>query len=255
MMLSIQNLHFGYEKGNEILHGVSAEIPHGELVSILGPNGCGKTTLVKCVNRIHDPWSGTIVMDGTQQQSCPHSQIAKKVGYVPQVSSGALSGTVIDFVLLGRRQYLNWRLRESDLLAVMEVLDRLNIREFANRDFGSLSGGQRQKVLVARALLQNPGMYIFDEPTSNLDLRNQIEIMELARSIVHKEKKTVVMVVHDLNMALHYSDTVILMHRGNIIAQGSPKDVLTPEIIYKVYGVKIQLEPCGYVNPFPPGTA
>ena len=189
-MLTIRDLHFGYNKQIEILHGIDCEVKQGELVSVLGPNGCGKTTLVKCINRIHDPWSGRIQMGDKELQICSHNEIAKRIGYVPQVSSGALSGTVIDFILLGRRQYLNWRLKEEDLLAVMDVLERLNIREFANRDFGSLSGGQRQKVLVARALLQTPELYIFDEPTSNLDLKNQIEIMELARGIVDHEGKS-----------------------------------------------------------------
>ena len=250
-MLTIRDLHFGYNKQIEILHGIDCEVKQGELVSVLGPNGCGKTTLVKCINRIHDPWSGRIQMGDKELQICSHNEIAKRIGYVPQVSSGALSGTVIDFILLGRCQYLNWRLKEEDLLAVMDVLERLNIREFANRDFGSLSGGQRQKVLVARALLQTPELYIFDEPTSNLDLKNQIEIMELARGIVDHEGKSVIMVVHDLNMALHYSDRIILMNNGTVSAQGTPEVVLTSENIQTVYGVKTRLESSGYINPFP----
>lgn len=250
-MLTICDLHFGYNKQIEILHGIDCEVKQGELVSVLGPNGCGKTTLVKCINRIHAPWSGRIQMGDKELQICSHNEIAKRIGYVPQVSSGALSGTVIDFILLGRRQYLNWRLKEEDLLAVMDVLERLNIRELANRDFGSLSGGQRQKVLVARALLQTPEMYIFDEPTSNLDLKNQIEIMELARGIVDHEGKSVIMVVHDLNMALHYSDRIILMNNGTVSAQGTPEVVLTSENIQTVYGVKTRLESSGYINPFP----
>ena len=244
-MLTIRDLHFGYNKQIEILHGIDCEVKQGELVSVLGPNGCGKTTLVKCINRIHDPWSGRIQMGDKELQICSHNEIAKRIGYVPQVSSGALSGTVIDFILLGRRQSLNWRLKEEDLL------ERLNIREFANRDFGSLSGGQRQKVLVARALLQTPELYIFDEPTSNLDLKNQIEIMELARGIVDHEGKSVIMVVHDLNMALHYSDRIILMNNGTVSAQGTPEVVLTSENIQTVYGVKTRLESSGYINPFP----
>lgn len=251
MMLSIQDLHFGYSKDTEILHGISCNIPEGELVAVLGPNGCGKTTFVKCINRIHTPWSGKVYLGENDLCACSHSKIAKRVGYVPQAFSGTMNGTVIDFILLGRRQYLNWRLRESDLLAVMEVLEKLHIREFANRDFGALSGGQRQKVLVARALLQTPEMYIFDEPISNLDLKNQIEIMDLARGIVDQEGKTVMMVVHDLNMALHYSDRILLMRDGKIIAQGTPKNVLTPENIQKVYDVRTHMEDCGYVNPFP----
>lgn len=250
MSLSIYNLHFGYTKDREILHGITCDIPDGKLVAVLGPNGCGKTTLVKCVNRIHTPRSGTIRLGEKDLAKCPHSEIAKQIGYVPQAFTGTMSGTVIDFILLGRRQYLNWRLKDSDLIAVMEVLNRLNIRELANQYFNALSGGQRQKALVARALLQTPDMYIFDEPTSNLDLKNQIEIMELAREIVNQEGKTVIMIVHDLNMALHYADHILLLSDGSVVAQGAPSDVLTSRNIQMVYDVKTKLEACGYVNPF-----
>ena len=250
MILEIDDLHFSYVKHEEILHGVSCKIETGKLTAIIGPNGCGKTTMVKCINKIHAPSAGKILFNGEDLVHCARSTIAKRIGYVPQVSSEGLGGTVIDFILLGRRQYLSWKLRAEDLRAVLDVLEKLNIAHLANKNYGELSGGQKQKVLVARALLQQPEMFLFDEPTSNLDLKNQLEIMELARGIVDHEHKTAVIVVHDLNMALHYADHVILMEAGRIVCTGIPNDVLTVSNIEKVYGVHAFVEECGYVNPF-----
>lgn len=251
MKLDIKNLHFGYSKKAEVLHGIDCILPAGKLICIVGPNGCGKTTLIKCINRIHTPWMGQILLDGQDLTKCSPEEIARRIGYVPQVSHGTVSGTVIDFVLLGRKQYLNWRLRREDLESVFGVLRRLDILELADRDYHTLSGGQRQKVLMARALLQETPVYIFDEPTSSLDIKNQLEILELARELVNREDKTVFMALHDLNLALHYADEVVLMKDGRIAAQGTASEVLTAEHIEAVYGVRTRLESCGYINPFP----
>lgn len=251
MKLIIEDLRFGYRGNTEVLHGVDCRIPEGKLVCIVGPNGCGKTTLIKCINRIHTPRSGQILLDGQELTKVAPEKIARLIGYVPQVSQGGIGGTVIDFVLLGRRQYLNWRLRREDLESVLGVLERLDILDLADRDYPTLSGGQRQKVLMARALLQETPVYIFDEPTSSLDIKNQLEILNLARELVDRENKTVLMALHDLNLALHYADEVILMCDGRIVAQGPVKQVLTEDRIEAVYGVRTKLESCGYINPFP----
>ena len=251
MKLIIEDLRFGYRGNTEVLHGVDCRIPEGKLVCIVGPNGCGKTTLIKCINRIHTPRSGQILLDGQELTKVAPEKIARLIGYVPQVSQGGIGGTVIDFVLLGRRQYLNWRLRREDLESVLGVLERLDILDLADRDYHTLSGGQRQKVLMARALLQETPVYIFDEPTSSLDIKNQLEILNLARELVDRENKTVLMALHDLNLALHYADEVILMCDGRIVAQGPVKQVLTEDRIEAVYGVRTKLESCGYINPFP----
>lgn len=251
MKLTVKNLCFGYSKKAEVLHGIDCGIPEGKLVCIVGPNGCGKTTLIKCVNRIHTPWAGQILLDGQDLAKCRPEDVARRIGYVPQVSHGGIGGTVIDFVLLGRRQYLNWRLRREDLESVLAALKRLDILDLADRDYHTLSGGQQQKVLMARALLQEAPVYIFDEPTSSLDIKNQLEILELARELVSRENKTVLIALHDLNLALHYADAVILMCGGRIVAQGAAAEVLTAKNIEAVYGVPTRLESCGYINPFP----
>ena len=251
MKLIIDDLRFGYSGNSEVLHGIHCRVSGGKLTCIVGPNGCGKTTLIKCVNRIHKPWAGQILLDGQDLTQTTPEKIACLIGYVPQVSHGGIGGTVIDFVLLGRRQYLNWRLRREDLESVLAVLERLDILDLADREYHTLSGGQRQKVLMARALLQESPVYVFDEPTSSLDIKNQLEILNLARELVDRENKTVLMVLHDLNLALHYADEVILMCDGKIVAQGPAGQVLTEERIEEVYGVRTKLESCGYINPFP----
>lgn len=250
MPLTVKNVSFSYNTGKEILKNISLCIEDGQLVSIVGPNGSGKTTLVKCLNRIHTPSSGTIVFNEMDIMRANPSKIAKKIGYVPQISSECTSGSVIDYIMLGRRQYLGWKIRSDDLNAVMSAMERLDIVELANADFAKLSGGQKQKVLVARALVQEADVFLFDEPTSNLDIKNQLEIMEIAKSIVKKEHKTVVMVVHDLNMAAHYSDKVALMDAGNILCYGKPEEILTAKNIKQVYDVDVGITRENLINPF-----
>ena len=251
MKVEIKDLCFSYgKKGREILHGVSCEFPSRTLTAILGPNGCGKTTLAKCVNKINIPSSGEIYFDDKSINEYSRNELAKMIGYVPQFSNARLVGTVMEFVLLGRRQYIGWNVKDEDIGAVADVLEKLHISDLSDKNYGELSGGQRQKVLVARALMQESEMYLFDEPTSNLDIKNELEIMNLGRGIVDNDGKSVIMVVHDLNMALHYADYVIFIKDGNIVTQGATKGVVTADYIKDVYDVKTKIEECGYVNPF-----
>jgi iron complex transport system ATP-binding protein len=250
MPLSIKNVCFSYCSEKQILNDVSLNIENGQLVTIVGPNGSGKTTLVKCMNKIHRPSNGCIVFDELDVMRARPRQIAKKIGYVPQSSNDTMSGSVIDYILLGRRQYLSWKIRSSDLAVIMDVMQKLDIVDLANVSFSELSGGQKQKVLVARALAQEPDIFLFDEPTSNLDIKNQLEIMDLAKNIVTELHKTVVMVVHDLNMAAHYSDRVALMSNGRIISYGPPRDILTAENIKQVYEVDVGITADNLINPF-----
>lgn len=251
MPLTVENLCFGYRSDKQILKGVSLSVESGELVSIVGPNGSGKTTLIKCINKINTPSSGKILFDDLDITKAKPWQIARKIGYVPQISSDSMSGSVIDYILLGRRQYLNWKVKDSDLAVIMSAMKKLDIVDLANMKFSELSGGQKQKVLVARALVQEPDAFLFDEPTSNLDIKNQIEIMSIAREIASKLGKTVIMVVHDLNMASHYSDKIALMSQGRIISYGAPRDILTVQNIKMVYDVEVGITKDNIINPFP----
>lgn len=250
MPLSIGKVCFSYNSERQILKNISLDIDDGKFISIVGPNGSGKTTLVKCINGIYRPSHGSILFDDLNVMRARPQQIAKKIGYVPQSSNDTMSGSVIDYILLGRRQYLKWKISGNDLAIIMDAMQKLDIVDLANVKFSELSGGQKQKVVVARALVQEPDIFLFDEPTSNLDIKNQLEIMRLAQNIVVNLNKTVVMVVHDLNMAAHYSDMVVLMADGKIISYGPPQEILTSENIKKVYEVDVEITSEKLINPF-----
>ena len=194
MRLDVKNLNFGYTKKVQILHNINFSVESGQLVSLIGPNGSGKTTIIKCINQILSPQSGQIFLDGTNVHTMRTMELAKKVGYVPQMTKNFMGGTVLDAVLMGRRPYIKWKITDYDVTLVLEILKKLEITHLAHKEYEALSGGQKQKVLIARALAQNPDVYLFDEPTSFLDIKNQLEIMNMAKELVHQHHKLVIMV-------------------------------------------------------------
>ncbi|WP_257162350.1 ABC transporter ATP-binding protein [Corynebacterium cystitidis] len=253
MKLQVQGLSFAYRGVAQVLFDVDFGALPGQVTALIGPNGCGKTTAAKCINRILEPKTGTIRLGDHDLRRTSRPSIGRLVGYVPQSSATVSATSVIEFLLLGRRQLLQWRLRAEDLDEVFSVLQRLNIVELANQRVSELSGGQRQKVLIARALMQQPALFLFDEPTSALDIRNQLEIMELARVIAWREKKTVVLVLHDLSMALNYADHVVMLADGHVVAAGGPSEVITSDLVRQVYGVDVTVDNNGgasILNPF-----
>lgn len=249
MELYVNDLKFGYTKKSLVVKGVSFSARSGQLISLIGPNGSGKTTIIKCLNKILTPRCGTVMLDGKDIQKMPPIEMAKSIAYVPQFTNSAISGSVMDVVMMGRRPYIKWRISHEDIEIVLNILQELNIEHLAHEQFEELSGGQRQKILIARALVQKPDLYLFDEPISFLDIKNQIDIMELARNMVEKENKAVIMVVHDLNMAMRYSDQVILLRTGKVEASGLPKSVLNHEHIKTVYDVDIRILEEQYIAP------
>jgi iron complex transport system ATP-binding protein len=166
-------------------------------------------------------------------------EIARKMGYVPQSTARVFPASVIDTVLMGRRPHLGWKSSERDLDKVLEILELLGIVEFAMRDFNEISGGQQQKVLIARALAQEADVLLLDEPTSNLDIRHQLEVMKIMTDIVRKNGISAVMAIHDLNLASRYTDMILMMNGCRIFAAGEPTSVLTVENIKRVYGVEV----------------
>jgi len=168
-------------------------------------------------------------------------EIAKHIGYVPQSSTSAQALTVFEVVLMGRRPHIGWQSSDKDIEKAWEVLGLLKIESLAMRSFNELSGGEQQRVIIARSLAQEAKILLLDEPTSNLDIRHQLEVMELSRELVDKQKLAVVVAIHDLNLASRYCDKIVMMKTGQIVAAGKPTDVLTPENIKSVYGVEVAI--------------
>ncbi len=243
MKITIKDVSFSYGS-SLILDNLNLAVGDSEILGLVGPNGSGKTTLIKCIDRILKP-KGSILLDSMDLASLSRSDIAKQIGYVPQSGSGMMGSTVFETILMGRRPHINWRVSEKDLDIVIEVIELLHLEELAMREFGQLSGGQRQKVLIARALAQEPAVLLLDEPTSNLDMKHQLEVMEIIREMVSKRKISAVMALHDLNLAARFVDKLAVLKNGKIWAAGEPASLLTPEMIRDVYSVEaavMQLE-------------
>ena len=235
--LAIKNLSFSYTS-RKILNDMNLDVGDGQIVSIVGPNGSGKSTLIKCIDKILTPSSGSIQVDRQEITTMDRMELARNVAYVPQNSLRVFPNSVFDVVLMGRRPHLGWRGDSFDEQKVWMVLQVLGIEDLALSPFNELSGGQQQKVLIARALAQDTGVILLDEPTSNLDIWHQIDVMEILRSLMRKQDLTALIAIHDLNIAARYSDSIVMMKRGRIVAAGKPDTVLTAENLTSVYGIQ-----------------
>ncbi|MHC1572948.1 MAG: ABC transporter ATP-binding protein [Candidatus Syntropharchaeales archaeon] len=254
MKLRVKDVEFGYNS-TLVLENVSMELDRSEVVGIVGPNGAGKSTLIRCIDQILTPKGGTIHLDGTDISKMTRMEIAKKMGYVPQSTTRVFPATVFDTVLMGRRPHLGWKSSEEDTDKILEILELLGIMEFAMRDFNEISGGQQQKVLIARALAQEADILLLDEPTSNLDIRHQLEVMDIIKGIVRNKGISAIVAIHDLNLASRYTDRLLMMNGGRIFAAGDPDSVLTAENIRDVYGVEVLVKSDGkrpYIVPVRP---
>jgi len=234
--ITIKGLKFSYN-GSNILDDLDLEIEDSEVLGLVGPNGSGKTTLIKCIDRILKP-RGSILLDGREMEDMRRKEIAKRLGYVPQSGPAPLATTVFDTVLMGRRPQISWRVSDGDIKKVSDTLEQLDLQGLAMRDFSQLSGGQKQKVLIARALCQEPAVLLLDEPTSNLDMRHQLEVLEIITTLVKEKRISVVMALHDLNLAAMFADKLAILKDGKIYAAGKPADLLTAWNIRDVYGVE-----------------
>lgn len=223
-----------------VLKDITFESKSGEVLALLGPNGSGKSTLIKTIADILTPASGSITIDGTDVQKIDRIDRAKMIGYVPQYFHYTPFTTVLDTVLIGRRPYMSWSVSDEDLAAVDQAMMTMSINDLSDRFVNELSGGQRQRVFIARALAQDPNFFLFDEPTSSLDLRHQLETVSTMRDIVRKDNSGMIIALHDLNLALRYTDKVLLLKDGEMYDYGTPLDVLTPKSLREVYGVEAE---------------
>ncbi|MDD2471169.1 MAG: ABC transporter ATP-binding protein [Methanocorpusculum sp.] len=236
MNISIEHVSQKYGS-HVVLHDIDFKAESGEVLALLGPNGSGKSTLIKTIADILTPAAGMIKIDGTDLRGIDPIDRAKMIGYVPQYFHYTPFTTVLDTVLLGRRPYMSWSVSDDDLDVVDNALSIMNITDLSDRFVNELSGGQRQRVFIARALAQAPSFFLFDEPTSSLDLRHQLETVSTMRDIVRKDDSGMIIALHDLNLALRYTDKVLLLKDGEMYAYGAPDDVLTVDSVRDVYGV------------------
>ncbi len=239
MKLKIEGLDFSYDGTEKVLDGIDLSLKEGNILAVIGPNGSGKTTLLKCIGNILEPMDGDISIDGTELVDLTREEIARKIGYVPQVESRGFPSTVYDTVLMGRKPYISWEPSEKDHEIVSNIIDKLDLGDMAMKEINELSGGQRQKVFVARALAQTPNLLLLDEPTSNLDLKHQLEVLNIIRHQVD-ENMSAILAIHDLNMALRYSDEIVMLKDGRVYDSGG-LDVVTQENVERVYGVKVHI--------------
>jgi iron complex transport system ATP-binding protein len=237
MKLEIQGVQFSYGSV-PVLEDIGLSIGDGEVLSLVGPNGSGKTTLLKCISRILKPQRGTILVEGRDVSRVELKELAHCLGYVPQSAPSSFPLTVYDTVLLGRKPHVNWKLSERDKEIAFGVLRLMKLDGMALRLFNELSGGEKQKVLMARALSQEPQVLLLDEPTSNLDLRHQLEVLGLIVDMVKGRGLSAVMAMHDLNLASRFSSKIVMLEHGRIYAAGKPGVVLNSDNIKKVYGVE-----------------
>jgi len=240
MRLEIRELSFSY-KSRPVLKKVSFEVNSGEIVSILGPNGSGKTTLLKCISRLLKP-KGTILIDGIDVNDMRQRELARVFGYVPQRALNVLPCSVFDAVMIGRRPYIGWGSGKQDKEVVFNVLRLMGMEDMALRPFDGISGGEMQKVLIAKALAQEPKLLLMDEPTSNLDLRHQLDVLRIIGEIVEEKNVSALIAMHDLNLAAKFSDKIILLKKGEVYDDGDPRSVITQKSIRSVYGVEAIVE-------------
>ena len=235
-MIEVNHISYHYHGGGEVLKDVSFQLEPGKFLAILGNNGVGKSTLLKCLNKILKADDGTFLLDGENILRMSNHQISQRIAFVSQ-NVPSTQMTVHDVVMLGRRPYMKWGFMEKDHQIVHEAMDRLNLDALRGRFLNQLSGGERQKVMLARALAQQPKLLLLDEPTSSLDIHNQYQVLKIVQEICRKDGLTAIVVIHDLNLALRFCDRFLLLRQGQVYDAGDWR-VLTPEALEQVYQVK-----------------
>jgi len=244
LKLEIQKITLSYNH-LPVVADLSFQVLPGEMLGLIGPNGCGKTSIIKAVSRVMTPRAGQIKLDGQEISGFSRVQLAKLVGVVPQNPVMPDTFSVADVVMLGRTPHLGLLRHESscDLKIVEWAMERTGITPLAGRRMSELSGGERQRVIVARVLAQEPAAVLLDEPTTNLDINHQSAILDLIKGLCIENNLAVLIALHDLNLAAQYCDRLIMLKEGRLLAEGSPQEVMTAENIRAVYGMESHIYP------------
>jgi iron complex transport system ATP-binding protein len=258
VLLDVDGVTFGYER-QPLLYDVHVQVRKGEMVGLLGPNGSGKTTLLRLVSGVLQPQQGRILLDGRALQDWGRRGVAQRVAVVPQELHVPFAYTVEQLVNLGRTPFVNLLGSNSrqEAIVVQDAMQAAGVTPLANRIFNELSGGERQRVIVAMALAQQPELLLLDEPTSHLDIKYQIDILELVQRLNRERGVTVIAAMHDLNLAARYFPRLLLFQRG-VVADAGPAEVLEPHLLKRVYGIDVQvgiLRGAQHLSVLPPDSA
>ncbi|WP_399945733.1 ABC transporter ATP-binding protein [Streptomyces sp. BBFR25] len=239
--LAARGVTVGYGS-RSVIDGLDVAIPPGVITTIIGPNGCGKSTLLRTLSRLLRPTGGTVVLDGEDIASLRTRDVAKKLGLLPQAPVAPEGLTVSDLVARGRHPHQSWLRQWSsdDADVVRRALAMTGVSDLADRPVDSLSGGQRQRVWISMTLAQGTDLLLLDEPTTYLDLAHAVDVLDLVDDL-HESGRTVVMVLHDLNLATRYSDNLVVMREGAILAQGHPRDVVTADLLHEAFGLRAKV--------------
>ena len=241
-MIDIDKLSLAYDGKNVVISELNLRIEAGTITALVGPNGCGKSTLLRGISRLLRPVQGHVHLDGHDIHAMKARDLARQLGILPQSPSAPEGLTVHELVAQGRYPHQNWfqQWSHEDEQIVLEALETTNLTDFADRPVDTLSGGQRQRAWIAMALAQQTEVLLLDEPTTYLDLAYQMDVLDLLADL-HERGRTIIMVLHDLNQAARYADTIVALRDGQIIEQGTPATVVTTETVREVFGLETQI--------------
>ncbi|GGX52778.1 ABC transporter ATP-binding protein [Streptomyces noursei] len=236
--LTARGITLAYEE-RTVVEDLDLDVPHGQVTVIVGPNACGKSTLLRALGRLLKPRHGSVLLDGKDLDRIPTRTIAQSIGLLPQTPVAPEAITVADLVSRGRQPHQRWwqQWSEEDERAVTSAMERTYVAQLAERAVDELSGGQRQRVWIAMALAQETDLLLLDEPTTYLDISHQVEVLDLVRQLNRERGRTVIAVLHDLNQAARYADHLVAMKAGHIVAQGRPSQVVTADLVRDVFGL------------------
>ena len=240
MNVRVENLTFAFRRGKKILDGLSFEAHDGKITAVVGANGVGKTTLVRGIMGFLEP-GGEVWLGDRNRKEIPFSEIARKVGYLTQESAVQAALTVFEVIMLGRLGHLGLKVDPAELEKVWYIMRTLKIDHLADKYYNELSGGQRRVVNIAQTVVKEPEVLILDEPTANLDMQNEIEMLELIRSYTRAKKVATIVILHDLSMACRYADQIVILKDGRVFRSGSPLEVVSEENVRDAYGVNVRL--------------